>query len=74
MLELNQLLLDMENKPTFILFYIKINVTVTYGNVTRSDVIDPFHCCYYMYWPHVIMLIYFILHLLGQGVKEPCGH
>ena len=50
MLELNLLLLAMENKPTFVLFCIKINVIVTYGNVTRSDVIDPFYCCY-MYWP-----------------------
>ena len=29
MLELNLLLLAMENKPTFIIFYIKINVIVT---------------------------------------------
>ena len=74
MLELNLLLLAMENKPTFILFYVIINVIVTDGIVTRSDVIDPFYCCCYMYWPDVIMPIYFILHLLVHDVKEPYGH
>ena len=43
MLELNLLLLAVEIKPTFILFYIMINVIVTDGNVTRSDGIDPFY-------------------------------
>ena len=66
-------MLAMENKLTFILFYIMINVIVTDGNVTRSDFIDPFNCCYYMYWPGVIMPIDFILYLLVHDVKEPCG-
>ena len=39
MLELNLLMLVIENKPTFILFYIIINAIVTDGSVTRSDVL-----------------------------------
>ena len=72
-LELNLLLLAMENKPTFILFYIIINVIVTDGNVPRSDVIDPFYCYCYMYWPDVIVPICFILHLLVHDIKEQIG-
>ena len=72
-MELNLLMLAIENMATFILFYIIINAIVTDGNVTRSDVIDPFNCCYCMYWPDVIMPIYFILYLLVHDVKETCG-
>ena len=45
---------------------------MTDGNVTRSDVNGPFNYCCCIYWPDVIVPIYFVLYLLVHDVKEPC--
>ena len=64
MLELNLLMLALE--ISLYSFYDLFIVIVTDGNVTRSDVNDPFYyfCC--VYWPDVIVPIYFILLFNGS--------
>ena len=59
LLELNLLMLALE--ISLYSFYDLFIVIVTDGNVTRPDVNDPFYYCCYMYWPDVIVPIYFML-------------
>ena len=68
LLELNLLMLALEIHLEIHLysFYDLFIVIVTDGNVTRSDVNDPFYYCCYMYWPDVIVPIYFILLFNGS--------
>ena len=39
-----------------------------------SDVIDPLYYCCCIYWPDVIVPIYFVLYLFVHDVKELSGH